>query len=125
MNAVNNGSFMGRVYFAKFDRVTIGGIPYRVASENSEGYLLIPELESSLTQLFTYRELSAYNLMGNICVEQDFFAPEGNLARARAEFDISLLTEKQLEQFAVRYACCAAVEHFRSLGEVQLTLRSL
>lgn len=125
MNAVNHGSFMGRVYFAKFDRVTIGGIPYRVASENSEGYLLIPELESSLTQLFTFRELSAHNLMGNICVEQGFFAPERHLVREGVDFDISLLTEKQLKKFAVRYACCAAIEHFRSLGEVQLTLRSL
>lgn len=126
MNLMNPTRFTGKVYFGKFDRVTIGGVPFRVSASHAEGYLLCPEHESVLTQLFTHADLKAHAFAGIIRVENDFFSPASKKQSAlETEFDFNLLTPKHRKMFGVRWAYCQAIEELRREGKLSLTFKAL
>lgn len=110
----------GRMYFDPYDRITIGGVSFKVSMATSEGYLLIPEHENPITQLFTHRDLQAHNLTGNIRVERQFFNPKrADLGASDEAFDFGLLAPKHQKQLGVRYAFCESIQRLRSAGKIQ------
>ncbi|MEY8800960.1 hypothetical protein AB9K35_11665 [Leisingera sp. XS_AS12] len=116
----------GKVYFGQFDRVTIGQVEFKVSSATSEGYLLSSADGKGLSQLFTYRDLTAHAASGNIRVERDHFSAKlGRLKQLNAQFDLSALSQLHRTLFGVRLAYCLSVERFYRKGKVLLTYESI
>ncbi|UWR49783.1 hypothetical protein [Phaeobacter inhibens] len=110
----------GRIYFDPCDRITLGGVSFKVLMANSEGYLLVPEQENPITQQFTHRDLQAHNLAGNLRVDRNFFNPKKkNKEHFCEEFDLGLLKPEHQEQLGVRYAYCESIQRLRGAGKVQ------
>lgn len=92
MNSTLPDKNSGRVYFDNFDRITIGGVPFKAQMETSEGYLLVSAQGHAITQFFSYQDLQAHNLAGDIRVERNFFHPKkAKLPKFTKEFELGLL----------------------------------
>mgnify|MGYP003135318703 CR=1 FL=1 len=116
----------GKVYFGRFDRITIGGAAFNVTATNSEGYLLKGDGAEGLTHLFPYRDLLAHSKAGNIKVERDFYAPASVKVESRhGEFDLRRLQEEHLKRIGVRLGYSLAVEELYRIGEIKLTYKSI
>lgn len=113
-------------FIGAFDRVSIGNVRYRVHQAVVNGFVLQEIEGNKLSQKFTHAEIHARAKVGDVKVEQHFFAPHIQAKlKANQDFDLGLLSKEHLEFVSNKLAVVQAVRVLRSRGKVSLSHRSL
>lgn len=112
--------------FGTHDRVTIEGMPYRPASRNEAGYVMMMTDGSGMSKAFGHEQISRLGSMGRIHQEHNYFRPEEAARRLSSTTGlISELSKKLTARLSKRSAYVEAFFDLEKEGVIKRTDASI